>query len=60
MVPQKAEPAVPPKEPIPLPVLKVAVDDVLIEDPFAYRAQSPPGGFTFIIPEELYADRIRV
>jgi hypothetical protein len=29
----------------PTSVLQVQIDDVAIVDPFAYRAQSPPGGF---------------
>jgi hypothetical protein len=35
-----------------LPVLEVKVDGVPIADPFSYRVQSPPGGFTFVISEK--------
>jgi hypothetical protein len=31
--------------------LEVTIDGVRVEDPFAYRAQSSPGGFVFSIPE---------
>lgn len=32
-------------------LLEVTVDGKRIEDPFAYRAQTGPGGFTHIVPE---------
>lgn len=32
--------------------LEVTIDGVRVNDPFAYRAQSPPGGFVFFITED--------
>jgi len=31
--------------------LEVTIDGVRVNDPFAYRAQSPPGGFVLLIPD---------